>query len=159
IRSLLGLSPRQARRIRPDGGEEDVPLAHVHIGDALRVRPGETVPVDGVVLEGRSSVDESMLTGEPVPVEKGAGGRVSGATMKGGGGLVMRAEKVGSGTVLAQIVQMVAQAQRSRAPMQRMADAVSYWFVLAVLAAAAGTLVVWGRLGPEPRWTYAVLNA
>ena len=159
IKSLLGLAPKTARRVRDDGGEEDVPLTHVHIGDALRVRPGEKVPVDGVVTDGRSSVDESMLTGEPVPVEKQAGDRVIGATINGGGSLVIRAEKVGAQTVLSQIVQMVAQAQRSRAPMQRMADVVSYWFVLAVLAIAVVTLVVWGVFGPEPRWTYALLNA
>jgi len=159
IKSLLGLAPKTARRIRADGGEEDVPLTHVHIGDLLRVRPGEKVPVDGVVTDGRSSVDESMLTGEPVPVEKQAGDRVIGATINGGGSLVVRAEKVGAQTVLSQIVQMVAQAQRSRAPMQRLADVVSYWFVLAVLAIAAVTLVVWGFFGPEPRWTYAFLNA
>lgn len=159
IKSLLGLAPKTARRIRDDGGEEDVPLTHVHIGDALRVRPGEKVPVDGVVTDGRSSVDESMLTGEPVPVEKQAGDRVIGATINGGGSLVMRAEKVGAQTVLSQIVQMVAQAQRSRAPMQRMADVVSYWFVLAVLSIAVITLVVWGLFGPEPSWTYALLNA
>ena len=159
IRALLGLSPKTARRIRDDGGEEDVALAHVHVGDRLRVRPGEKVPVDGVVLEGRSSVDESMITGEPVPVEKSIGDPVVGATMNGIGALVVRAEKVGSQTVLAQIVQMVAQAQRSRAPMQRMADAVSYWFVLAVLGLALATFVGWGIWGPEPRWVYAVLNA
>ena len=159
IKSLLGLAPKTARRIRDDGGEEDVQLTHVHIGDALRVRPGEKVPVDGVVTDGRSSVDESMLTGEPVPVEKQAGDRVIGATINGGGSLVMRAEKVGAQTVLSQIVQMVALSQRSRAPMQRMADVVSYWFVLAVLAIAVITLVVWGLFGPEPRWTYALLNA
>ncbi len=158
IRSLLGLAPKTARRVRENGSEEDVPLTHVHVSDLLRVRPGEKVPVDGVVVEGRSSVDESMLTGEPVPVEKQAGDRVIGATINGGGSLVMRAERIGAQTVLSQIVQMVAHAQRSRAPMQRMADAVSYWFVLAVLAVAVGTLLVWGLLGPEPRWTYAVLN-
>jgi Cu+-exporting ATPase len=159
IKALLGLAPKTARRIRDDGGEEDVPLTHVHVGDRLRVRPGEKVPVDGVVVEGCSSLDESMLTGEPVPVEKQAGDKVIGATINGNGSLVMRAEKVGAQTVLSQIVQMVAQAQRSRAPMQRMADAVSYWFVLAVLAIAVATLLVWGLAGPEPRWTYAVLNA
>ncbi len=159
IKSLLGLAPKTARRIRADGSEEDVPLSHVHIGDTLRVRPGEKVPVDGVVTDGRSSVDESMLTGEPVPVEKHTGDRIIGATINGGGSLVMRAEKVGAQTMLSQIVQMVAQAQRSRAPMQRMADAVSYWFVLGVLGTAIVTFLVWGLLGPEPRWTYAILNA
>ncbi len=159
LKSLLGLAPKTARRIREDGGEEDVPLTHVHIGDSLRVRPGEKVPVDGVVLEGRSSVDESMLTGESMPAEKQAGDRVIGATINGGGSLVMRADKVGAQTMLSQIVQMVAQAQRSRAPLQRLADAVSYWFVLAVLAIAAVTLLVWGLLGPEPRWAYAILNS
>ena len=158
IRALLGMAPKTARRIRDDGSEEDVNLTHVHVGDKLRVRPGEKVPVDGVVVDGRSSVDESMITGEPVPVEKRAGERVVGATINGNGSLVMRAEKVGSQTVLAQIVQMVAQAQRSRAPMQRMADAVSYWFVLAVLAIAATTFVAWIAIGPEPRGVYAVLN-
>ncbi|MGH6939731.1 copper-translocating P-type ATPase, partial [Hypericibacter sp.] len=159
IKSLLGLAPKIARRIRDDGSEEDVPLTHVHVGDRLRVRPGEKVPVDGAVLEGRSSLDESMITGEPVPVEKQAGDKVIGATINGNGSLVMRAEKIGAQTVLSQIVQMVAQAQRSRAPMQRMADVVSFWFVLTVLAVAVATLLVWGLAGPEPRWTYAVLNA
>ena len=159
IRALLGLAPKTARRLREDGSEEDIELTHVHVGDRLRVRPGEKVPVDGVVVEGRSSVDESMITGEPVPVEKSAGDRLVGATLNGNGALVMRAEKVGSQTVLAQIVQMVAMAQRSRAPMQRMADAVAYWFVLGVLAIAALTFVAWGLFGPEPRWVYALLNA
>ena len=158
IRALLGLAPKTARRIRDDGSEEDVALAHVHVGDKLRVRPGEKVPVDGVVIEGRSSVDESMITGESIPVEKSADDKVVGATMNGNGSLVMRAEKVGSQTVLSQIVQMVAQAQRSRAPMQRMADAVSYWFVLSVLAIAVATFFVWGFSGPDPSWVYAVLN-
>ena len=159
IRALLGLAPKTARRVREDGTEEDIPLAHVHVGDHLRVRPGEKVPVDGAVVEGRSSVDESMITGEPMPVEKGPGAKLVGATMNGNGSMVMRAEKVGSQTVLAQIVQMVAQAQRSRAPMQRMADAVSYWFVLAVIGIAVATFLVWGLAGPEPRWIYALVNA
>jgi Cu+-exporting ATPase len=159
IKALLQLAPKTARRLRDDGTEEDIELGHVHVGDRLRVRPGEKVPVDGKVLEGQSNVDESMLTGEPIPVAKSAGADVIGATMNGTGSLVIRAEKVGSATVLSQIVQLVAQAQRSRAPMQRMADKVSFWFVLAVLGAAIATLLVWGLFGPEPSWTYAVLNA
>ena len=159
IKSLLGLAPKTARRLRDDGGEEDVPLAHVHVGDRLRVRPGEKVPVDGTVLEGRSNLDEAMLTGEPMPVEKQAGDKLIGATINGSGSLVMRAEKVGAQTVLSQIVQMVAQAQRSRAPMQRMADKVSFWFVLSVIAIAVVTLFAWGGFGPEPRWVYGILNA
>ena len=158
IKALLRLAPKTARRIADDGAEEDIPLTHVHVGDRLRVRPGETVPVDGVVIEGRSSIDESMLTGEPIAVEKSAGGKVIGATLNGNGALVIRAEKVGSDTVLSQIVQLVAQAQRSRAPMQRMADKVSFSFVLAVFAVAIATLLVWGFLGPEPSWTFAVVN-
>ena len=159
IKSLLSLAPRTARRIRADGSEEDIPLTHVHVGDMLRIRPGEKVPVDGVITEGGSAVDESMLTGEPVPVRKRAGDRVIGATLNTSGALVMRADKVGSATMLAQIAQMVAQAQRSKAPMQRMADAVAGWFVLAVLAIALLTFTGWGLLGPEPRWTYALINA
>ena len=158
IKALLRLAPRTARRIADDGTEEDIPLTHVHVGDRLRVRPGETVSVDGVVLEGRSSVDESMLTGEPIPVEKGPGDKVIGATLNGNGALVIRAEKVGVDTVLAQIVRLVAEAQRSRAPMQRMADRVSFWFVLAVIAVAIATLLGWGLFGPDPSWTYAVVN-
>ncbi|WP_460454259.1 copper-transporting P-type ATPase [Arenimonas aestuarii] len=158
IKSLLGLAPKTARRLLDDGREEDIELSHVHVGDRLRVRPGEKVPVDGSVLEGRSNVDESMLTGEPMPVEKSVGDAVIGATMNGAGSLVIRAEKVGSETVLSQIVQLVAQAQRSRAPMQRMADKVAFWFVLAVLAIAVATFLAWGLLGPEPSWTFAVLN-
>ncbi len=156
---MLGLAPKTARRLKDDGTEEDIPITHVHIGDRLRVRPGEKVPVDGVVLEGRSSLDESMVTGEAVSVEKGEGDKLVGATQNGNGSLVMRAEKIGSQTVLAQIVQMVAQAQRSRAPMQRMADAVAYWFVLAVIGVAIATFLAWGLFGPEPRWVYAMLNA
>ncbi len=159
IKSLLGLAPKTARRLRADGSEEDIELSHVHVGDRLRVRPGEKVPVDGKVLEGRSNIDESMLTGEPTPVEKSVGDAVIGATMNATGSLVIQAEKVGSETVLSQIVQLVAQAQRSRAPMQRMADKVAFWFVLAVLAVAVATFLAWGLFGPEPSWTYAVLNA
>ena len=159
LKALLGLAPKTARRLRADGTEEDIPLTHVHVGDRLRVRPGEKVPVDGEVIEGRSSVDESMLTGEPIPVEKALGAKVIGATINGVGALIIRADKVGSDTVLAQIVQLVAQAQRSRAPMQRLADKVSFWFVLAVLATALATFVVWGFFGPEPSWTFAVVNA
>jgi Cu+-exporting ATPase len=159
IKALLGLAPKTARRLRDDGSEEDVELSQVHVGDRLRVRPGEKVPVDGEVIEGRSHIDESMLTGEPMPVEKTVGSAVIGATLNGTGSLVIRAGKVGSQTVLAQIVQMVVQAQRSRAPMQRMADKVAYWFVLAVLSASVITFFVWGWFGPEPAWTFAVLNA
>ena len=159
IRALLGLQPKTARRIAADDSEADVPLTDVHIGDTLRVRPGEKVPVDGVVTEGRSSIDESMLTGEPIPVEKVAGARVIGATINGTGSVVMRAEKIGGETVLAQIVQMVALAQRTRAPMQRLADGVAYWFVLAVLGVAILTAIAWWSFGPQPRGVYAVLNA
>src|SRR5690606_24246283 len=148
-----------ARRLRDDGGEEDVELADIRAGDRLRVRPGEKVPVDGVLVEGRSSVDESMLTGEPVPVEKSVEDRVIGATINGTGGFVMRAENAGGDGVLAQIVQMVAQAQRSRAPMQRMADKVAYWFVLGVLGIATLTFFGWGLFGPAPSWTHAILAA
>jgi len=159
IKSLLGLAPKTARRLKDDGTEEDVELSHVHVGDRLRVRPGEKVPVDGTVLEGSSSVDESMLTGEPMPVGKGPDDPVIGATINGTGSLVIRADKVGSDTVLSQIVQLVAQAQRSRAPMQRMADQVAYWFVLAVIGVAVATFFIWGLFGPEPAWTFAVLNS
>jgi len=159
LKALLGLAPKTARRLRADGTEEDIPLTHVHVGDRLRVRPGEKVPVDGEVIEGRSSVDESMLTGEPISVEKTAGAKVIGATLNGVGAMIIRADRVGADTVLAQIVSLVAQAQRSRAPMQRLADKVSFWFVLAVLAIAVVTFIVWGVFGPEPSWTYAVVNA
>ncbi|HSL82463.1 MAG TPA: heavy metal translocating P-type ATPase [Thermoanaerobaculia bacterium] len=159
IRALLGLAPATARILRPDGTEEDVPLDAVQPGDRLRVRPGEKVPVDGVVAEGRSSVDESMVTGEPIPVEKGPGDPVIGATVNGTGSLVMEAERVGSETLLARIVQMVADAQRSRAPIQKLADRVSGYFVPAVVAVAAVTFVVWAIWGPEPALAYALINA
>jgi len=159
IKSLLGLAPKTARRVSADGSEEDVPLAHVHVGDILRIRPGEKVPVDGVVTEGSSAVDESMLTGEPMPVAKGPGDRVIGATLNASGALLMRSEKVGSQTVLAQIVQMVGQAQRSRAPMQRLADVVAGRFVVAVVAIAVATFLAWGFLGPEPSWVFGLVNA
>lgn len=159
IKGLLGLAPKTARVVRDDGHEEDIALPDVQAGDRVRVRPGEKVPVDGTVLEGRSSVDESMLTGEPVPVIKTPGDTVIGATLNGTGSLVIRADRVGDDSMLAQIVQLVAQAQRSRAPMQRMADKVAYWFVLAVLAVAGLTLLGWGLFGPEPSWTHAVLSA
>ena len=159
IRALLGLAPKTARRLRADGSEEDVPLEHVEAGDRLRVRPGERVPVDGVVLEGASAVDESMVTGEPIPAEKGPEARVTGGTVNATGGFVMRAERVGAETLLAQIVRMVALAQRSRAPIQRLADLVSAWFVPAVVAAAVATALAWGLYGPEPRLAYALVNA
>ncbi len=159
IKSLLGLAPKTARRINADGAEEDVPLTHVHVGDELRVRPGEKVPVDGIVVEGGSAVDESMLTGEPMPVTKRAGDKLIGATLNTSGALVMRAEKVGSQTVLASIVQMVMQAQRSRAPMQRMADLVAGYFVVTVVGIALLTCFGWGFFGPQPSWVYGLINA
>lgn len=159
IRMLLGLAARSGRRFREDGTEEDVPLDQIQVGDRLRVRPGEKVPVDGVVLEGTSAVDESMVSGEAIPVEKGPGDRIIGATINGTGSLVMRAERVGSETLLARIVQMVAEAQRSRAPIQKLADQVSAWFVPAVIGVAIVTFVVWALLGPEPRMAYAIVNA
>jgi P-type Cu+ transporter len=159
IKSLLGLAPKTARRIKDDGSEEDVPLSHIHVGDLLRVRPGEKVPVDGVVTEGSSALDEAMLTGEPLPVTKRVGDKVIGATMNTRGALVIRSEHVGSATVLSQIVQMVAQAQRSRAPMQRMADVVAGWFVVAVVAIAVLTFFAWGLFGPEQGWVFGLINA
>ncbi len=159
IRSLLGLSPKTARRIKADGSDEDIPLTDVHIGDRLRVRPGEKVPVDGVVEEGGSAVDESMLTGEPMPVTKGVGDKLIGATINTHGALVMRTEKVGSQTVLASIVQMVVQAQRSRAPMQRMADKVAGYFVMSVISISLLTFLAWGMFGPDPSWVYGLINA
>ena len=159
IKSLLGLSPKTARRIGADGTEEDIPLSNVHVGDMLRVRPGEKVPVDGVVTEGSSALDESMLTGEPLPVTKRAGDKLIGATLNTSGALVMRSEHVGSATMLSQIVQMVAQAQRSKAPMQRMADVVAGYFVYGVVAAAVLTFFAWGLFGPEPSWVFGLINA
>nr|WP_244308979.1 heavy metal translocating P-type ATPase [Pseudomonas duriflava] len=159
IRALLGLSPKTARRINADGSEEDIPLTSVHEGDHLRVRPGEKVPVDGVVLEGESALDESMLTGEPVPVTKRPGDSVIGATLNAHGSLVMEATRVGSGTMLSQIVQMVANAQRSKAPMQRMADSVAGWFVLMVVSVAILTFFAWGLLGSEQGWLFGLINA
>ena len=159
IKSLLGLSPKTARRIGADGTEEDIPLSNVHVGDMLRVRPGEKVPVDGVVTEGSSALDESMLTGEPLPVSKRVGDKLIGATLNTNGALVMRSEHVGSATMLSQIVQMVAQAQRSKAPMQRMADVVAGYFVYGVVAAAVLTFFAWGLFGPEPSWVFGLINA
>ncbi len=159
IRALLDLSPKMARRIKPDDTDEDVGLDQVVVGDSLRVRPGERVALDGVILEGRSSIDESLVTGESMPVTKTVGDKVIGGTMNQSGGFVMRADKVGRDTVLAQIVQMVAQAQRSRAPIQRLADQVSAWFVPAVIAAALLAFTVWSIWGPEPRFTYGLIAA
>jgi Cu+-exporting ATPase len=158
IRALLGLAPKTAQRV--SGGEEtDVPLSEVHVGDLLRIRPGEKIPVDGVVVEGRSSVDESMITGEPVPVEKLAGEKVTGATVNGTGSLLMRAERVGRDTMLSQIVRMVAAAERSRAPIQKLADKVSAWFVPSVIAASLIAFAVWSLFGPAPPLGHAIVNA
>ena len=159
LRALLGLAPKLARRIASDGSEADVPVSEIQAADRLRVRPGEKVPVDGVVLEGKSAVDESMLTGEPIPVEKEPGAKVIGGTVNGAGTLVMRAERVGAETLLAQIVKLVAEAQRSRAPIQRLADKVSSYFVPAVIAVAIISFIVWAIVGPEPRLGYAVVSA
>jgi Cu+-exporting ATPase len=159
IKALLNLAPKTARRLGVDGSEEDVPLDQVRVGDRLRVRPGEKVPVDGEIHEGSSSIDESMVTGEPVPVEKSSGSRVTGGTVNGSGSFVMRAERVGSDTLLAQIVQMVSEAQRSRAPIQRLADVVASYFVPAVVLIAVVAFVVWALVGPEPRMVYALVNA
>jgi Cu+-exporting ATPase len=159
IRALLGLAPKNARRLDDKGGEADVPLEQVQVGDRLRVRPGEKVPVDGIVLEGHSSIDESMISGEPIPVEKVAGAKVTAGTVNGTGGFVMRAERVGADTLLSQIVKMVSEAQRSRAPIQRLADRVSSHFVPAVIVAAIVTFVVWLSAGPEPRFAHALVNA
>ena len=159
IRELLGLAPKTARRLKEDGTEEDIPLERVLAGDRLRVRPGEKVPVDGTVLEGKSSVDESMVTGEPIPVEKEPGSRVIGATVNGSGSLVMKAERVGADTLLSQIVQMVVEAQRSRAPIQKLVDVVAAYFVPAVVGIAIITFIVWAAVGPEPRMAHAIINA
>jgi Cu+-exporting ATPase len=159
IKALLGLAPKTARVIRDDGTEEEISLDVIKPGDKLRVRPGEKVPVDGVILEGTSSIDESMVTGEPIPVEKTKGDKVTGGTVNGTGGFVMRAERVGAETLLAQIVRMVSEAQRSRAPIQRLADTVSSYFVPAVIVAAIITFAVWGFAGPEPRLAHAIVNA
>jgi len=159
IRKLLGLAPTTARRLRADGSEEDVPLASVEVGDRLRVRPGEKVPVDGVVAEGGTSIDESMVTGEPMPVEKHPGDRVVGATVNGTGSIVIEAEKIGADTLLSRIVAMVSEAQRSRAPIQKVADLVAGWFVPMVLGAAVITFAVWALVGPEPKMAHALINA
>jgi Cu+-exporting ATPase len=159
IRNLLGLAPKTARRLEPDGTEQDVPLEHVMVGDRLRVRPGERVPVDGTVLEGGTTVDESMVTGEPIPVEKTSDAPVTGGTVNGTGTFVMRAERVGRDTLLAQIVRMVSEAQRSRAPIQRLADTVSSYFVPIVIGVALATFAAWSLYGPEPRLAYALVNA
>ena len=159
IKALLDLAPKTARRIGPDGSEADVPLEEVQVGDRVRVRPGEKVPVDGVVLEGTTSVDESMITGEPIPVEKKAGDRLIGATVNGTGSVILRAERVGAETMLSQIVRMVADAQRTRAPIQKLADVVAGYFVPAVIAIAVVTFVVWGFWGPAPRMAHALINA
>ena len=159
IKALLGLAPKTARLIRDDGTEDDVPLGQVHPGDRLRVRPGEKIPVDGTVIEGASSVDEAMISGEAIPVEKEAGSRVIGATVNGTGSLLMRAEKVGAETLLAQIVKMVSEAQRSRAPIQKLADVAAGWFVPAVMLSAIVTFIIWSIFGPEPRMAHALINA
>jgi len=159
IRALLNLAPKTARRIRDDGNDEEVPLEQVHLGDRLRVRPGDSVPVDGMVIEGRSAVDESMVTGESMPVEKEAGTKVIGGTINGTGSLLMRAEKIGSDTMLARIVHMVAEAQRSRAPIQRLADVVSAWFVPAVIIVAVVAFIAWMIWGPPPAFAYALVAA
>ena len=159
IRNLLGLAPKTARRIEADGTERDVPLSDVHVGQRLRVRPGERVPVDGTVLEGRTTIDESMVTGEPIPAEKEAGAQVTGGTVNGTGTFVMTAERVGADTLLAQIVRMVSEAQRSRAPIQRLTDTVSGYFVPGVIVVAIATFAIWSQYGPEPRLAHALVNA
>ena len=159
IRALLNLAPKVARRVRPDGSDEEVAVESVQVGDHLRVRPGEAVPVDGAVLEGQSAVDESMVTGESIPVGKEAGAKLIGGTINGTGALIMHAERVGSDTMLARIVHMVGEAQRSRAPIQRLADLVSAWFVPAVILVAVGAFLVWMLVGPPPQLAYALIAA
>ena len=159
IRELLNLAPKIAKRIRPDGGEEDVPVEEVKVGDRLRVRPGERLPTDGVVREGVSAVDESMVTGEPIPVEKTSGSKVTGGTVNGTGGLIMEATRVGADTLLSQIVHLVSEAQRSKAPIQKLADLVSGWFVPVVVLTAVVTFAIWAFVGPQPRMAYALVNA
>jgi Cu+-exporting ATPase len=159
IRALLGLAPKTARRIAACGGEKDVPLEEIRVGDKLRVRPGEKIPLDGRVLEGSSNVDESMISGEPVPVSKEQGDPVIGATLNGNGSLVIEARRVGRDTMLSQIVQMVAQAQRSRAPVQGLVDRVAAWFVPAVVLASIASFVLWASLGPPPAMAFAIVNA
>jgi len=159
IKALLGLAPKTARVIEPDGTEQDVAVEQIAIGNRIRVRPGEKVPVDGEVLEGKSSVDESMITGEPIPVEKSSGTKVTGGTVNGTGTFVFRAERVGADTILSQIVRMVSEAQRTRAPIQRLADRVSGWFVPAVVLISIATFVGWSVLGPEPKMAHALVNA
>ena len=159
IKALLGLAPKTARLVDADGSEKDIPLEHVIAGMLLRVRPGDKIPVDGQVSEGRSLVDESMVTGEPVPVEKAIGASVVGGTVNGTGSFVMKAERVGSETLLAQIVRMVGEAQRSRAPIQRLADSVSAYFVPSVILVAIATFAIWAIFGPSPQFVYALANA
>jgi Cu+-exporting ATPase len=159
LKALLGLAPKTARLVVANGREEDVPLEQVQVGENLRVRPGEKVPVDGVVVEGKSSVDESMVTGEPIPVEKASGSKVTGGTVNGTGSFVMRSERVGADTLLSQIVRMVGEAQRTRAPIQRLADAVAGWFVPIVVLVSALTFLGWVFWGPQPRLAYAFVNA
>ena len=159
IRALLKLSPKTARLVRADGTEIDIPVEHIAVGDILRVRPGEKIPIDGIAIDGSSSVDESLVTGEPIPVEKAGGSRVTGGTVNGTGTLVIRAERVGNETLLAQIVRMVSQAQRSRAPVQQLADRVSAYFVPAVVLAAVLTFILWSLFGPAPKMAHALLNA
>jgi Cu+-exporting ATPase len=159
IKALLGLAPKTARRVAANGSEEDVFLEQVRVGDLLRVRPGEKIPVDGIVVDGQSAVDESMVTGEPIPVEKLPNSKVIGGTVNGTGSFLMRAERVGADTLLAQIVRMVSEAQRSRAPIQKLVDRVSAYFVPAVVAVALVTFIIWATAGPEPRLAYALVNA